>query len=93
VTAFLTASAFLSGEITNGIVFAVFMFLIGISDNIVRPYVLRGGANLHPLIGFVAAFGALEAIGFYGLFIGPVVAGLFFQVLPLVTKSYPRSRA
>ena len=65
-----------------------------ISDNIVRPYVLKGGAELHPLVGFVAAFGALDAIGFYGVFIGPVVAGLFFALLPIVTRSYgPENRA
>ncbi|RYZ70848.1 MAG: AI-2E family transporter, partial [Proteobacteria bacterium] len=61
------------------------------SDNIVRPYVLKGGAEMHPLIGFVAAFGALDMIGFYGLFIGPIVAGLFFTLLPMVAKSYPRT--
>jgi predicted PurR-regulated permease PerM len=65
--------------------------VVGISDNIVRPYVLKGGAELHPLIGFVAAFGALDAIGFYGLFIGPVVAGLFFNLLPMISRIYSRT--
>jgi len=88
VSLFLTAEAFFTGDITRGVVFIVAMFVIGMSDNVVRPYVLRGGANLHPLVGFVAAFGGLEAIGFYGLFIGPVIAGLFFHLLPLIAKSY-----
>jgi hypothetical protein len=30
-------------------------------------------------------------IGFYGLFIGPVVVGLFFTLLPMVTRSYPKT--
>ncbi|MCM2282955.1 MAG: AI-2E family transporter [Bdellovibrionaceae bacterium] len=92
VTLFLTLQSFLTGQPGNGVIFIVSMFVIGISDNIVRPYVLRGGANVHPLVGFVAAFGGLEAMGFYGLFIGPVIAGLFFHVLPLVTRSYSRER-
>lgn len=88
VTGSLALYCFSVGNIKGGIVFLVFILLVGASDNIVRPLVLKGGAQLHPLVGFVAAFGALDAIGFYGLFIGPIVAGLFFVVLPMVTRSY-----
>lgn len=89
---YLIAQAFIGGEMVNGIIFVVAMGLVGFSDNIVRPYVLKGGAQLHPLVGFVAAFGGLQAIGFYGLFIGPIVTGLFFVLLPVVAKSYVPSR-
>lgn len=92
VTLFLTAQAFFSGEVTHGIIFLVAVFVVGLSDNVVRPYVLKGGASLHPLVGFVAAFGALDVIGFYGVFIGPVVAGLFFALLPMITETYSRER-
>lgn len=92
VTIFLTLQAFMTGQPGNGLIFIIAMVLIGISDNIVRPYVLRGGADVHPLVGFVAAFGGLEAMGFYGLFIGPVIAGFFFHVLPMITRSYSQRR-
>lgn len=90
VTLFLTAQAFINGHPGHGILFAANIVLVGLSDNIVRPYVLKGGASLHPLVGFVAAFGALDILGFYGVFIGPVVAGLFFQLLPIVAQTYTR---
>lgn len=92
VTIFLTAQAFLSGDTTAGIIFLIAIPIVGFSDNFVRPYVLKGGAELHPLLGFVSAFGALDVIGFYGLFIGPVVTGLFFTLLPMITRSYPRPK-
>jgi predicted PurR-regulated permease PerM len=88
VTIFLAAHTFLQGDVHSGIVFLVFMVLVIISDNVARTFVLKGGAQLHPLVGLVAAFGALDMIGFYGVFIGPVIAGLFFAVLPLITRSY-----
>lgn len=88
VTIFLTVQAIISGNHFATVVFAIAIVVVGLSDNIVRPFVLKGGARLHPLIGFVAAFGALDTIGFYGVFIGPVVAGLFFTILPMVTRSY-----
>ena len=68
-------------------IFVISAFLVSVADNIVRPLVLSDGAKLHPLVAFVAAFGALDAIGFYGLFIGPVVAGIFFYSLSIVTRS------
>ena len=88
VTIGLAGHAFLKGDIHSGIIFIVFMVLVIISDNVARTYVLKGGAELHPLVGLVAAFGALDMIGFYGVFIGPVVVGLFFALLPLITRSY-----
>ena len=88
ITLFLSIEAFATGDVGFGVLYLVFMGVIGVSDNIVRPMVLRGGANLHPLVGFVAAFGGLETIGFWGLFIGPVVVGLFFYILPMVTRTY-----
>lgn len=91
VTVGLTVLAAIQGDTTAAIIFAIFIPVVGMSDNFVRPYVLKGSADLHPLIGFVAAFGALDMIGFYGLFIGPVVAGLFFTLLPMITRSYPKS--
>ena len=93
VTITLAIAAFASGQTTSGIVFLVAIPIIGLSDNFVRPLVMKGGAEMHPLVAFVAAFGALDAIGFYGLFIGPVVAGLFFTLLPMVTKTYSRRAA
>lgn len=91
VLLFLAVQSFIAGDNTTGIIFLVLLPVVGTSDNIVRPYVLKGGAEMHPLIGFVAAFGALDIIGFYGLFIGPIVAGLFFVMIPMVAKSYPRT--
>ena len=88
---FASIQSFISGDTTSGILWLVAIPIVGTSDNVVRPYVLKGGAELHPLIGFVAAFGALDMIGFYGLFIGPIVAGLFFTLLPMVTRTYPRT--
>jgi predicted PurR-regulated permease PerM len=91
VTLGLAGHAFFIGDYAVGITFLIAIAVIGLAENIVRPYVLKGGAELHPLIGFVAAFGALDTLGFYGLFIGPVVAGLFFALIPMVTRTYPRT--
>ncbi|MBL7687673.1 MAG: AI-2E family transporter [Bdellovibrionaceae bacterium] len=84
VSAYLIGSSFLNGDWTSVIGFSIAAVIVGLSDNFVRPYVLSGSAKLHPLVGFVAAFGALETIGFYGLFLGPVLAGAVFTLVELV---------
>lgn len=84
VSLYLIGSAVVAGNWPHAIAFVVTSGVVGVSDNFVRPYVLSGSAKLHPLIGFIAAFGALETIGFYGLFLGPVVAGAVFTIVELV---------
>ena len=80
----LSAYGFIVGPSWHGIVFILFMGVSGLTDNFVRPLVLGGGdGDLHPLVAFVSAFAGLAALGFYGLFLGPVIVGLFFVLLSL----------
>jgi predicted PurR-regulated permease PerM len=64
----------------SAIILGIAAFIASISDNFIRPLVLKGGAELHPLIGFLAAFGGLQIFGFYGLFVGPILAGFCFYI-------------
>lgn len=90
---YLSMHAFASGQTMIGLIWLATIAVVATCDNVVRPYVIKGGAELHPMIAFVAAFGALDMIGFYGLFIGPIAAGLFFTLLPMVARTYPRRQS
>ncbi|OFZ84575.1 MAG: hypothetical protein A3K03_01470 [Bdellovibrionales bacterium RIFOXYD1_FULL_44_7] len=68
---------FFIGNRTAGTVLLIMAIITSLSDNVVRPLVLKGGAQLHPLLAFVAAFGGLQVLGFSGVFLGPIIAGLF----------------
>jgi predicted PurR-regulated permease PerM len=68
---------FALGNSQTGLVMAVVALMVAMTDNFVRPLFLRGATNLHPLVAFVAAFGALQSFGFVGVFLGPIIAGLF----------------
>jgi len=86
VTISATIYYFVTDGAGHGVVMLIAAVLIALVDNIVRPAVLRGKANLHPLVGFISAFGGLSAIGFYGLFLGPIIAGIVFALLPYVIE-------
>ena len=51
--------------------------LTGFIDNIVRPWVLKGGSDMHPLVSLVAIMGGLEFFGLLGVLLGPVIVATF----------------
>ncbi|ADJ15849.1 AI-2E family transporter [Halalkalicoccus jeotgali] len=71
---------------------ALFVFgAIAIStvDNILRPMVMRRGAQLSPVLTIIGIFGGIAVFGFVGLFIGPVVLGLTKLLIELLVREYP----
>jgi predicted PurR-regulated permease PerM len=82
----VTLQQFFIGHQMEGMVMAGFAVLVGVIDNFVRPIVLKGGANLHPLLGFVAALGGLQTMGFSGVFLGPIIAGTFITLLKISNR-------
>jgi predicted PurR-regulated permease PerM len=84
VTVTVVLQQFVTGHLQSGLVMTMFALMVGTVDNFVRPVFLKGSANLHPLVAFVAAFGGLQAFGFVGVFLGPIVAGLFVTTLKIV---------
>lgn len=57
--------------------------LVGVIDNVVRPMVLRGRQEMHPLVSLLAILGGLGLFGLPGLFIGPLLAAMFIAVLDI----------
>ena len=84
-----------SGAIWKG-VFLLLWSAIVISniDNVLRPMVVAGRVELHPMVLLFFIFGGVEAFGFLGLFLGPVVASILAAVFRMLRKirGRPRSR-
>ncbi len=60
-----------------GAIFMLVIFTItGFVDNIIKPIVLKGAGELHPLLGLLGALGGLSLFGFIGLFLGPLIIAL-----------------
>jgi predicted PurR-regulated permease PerM len=52
------------------------VFVISMVDNIVKPIILKGSAQIHMMLGFLSIMGGLLAFGPKGLIVGPVVLSL-----------------
>jgi predicted PurR-regulated permease PerM len=85
VTFGIAVYQFLMGHTAVGIILLVTAIVVSIVDNVVRPAFLKGSANLHPLLAFVAAFGGLQTLGFSGIFLGPIVAAVFVITIQILT--------
>lgn len=58
--------------------------IVGLIDNVVRIYILKGPKGtkgLHPLISLVAVLGGIQVFGFFGVLIGPVIVTLLISML------------
>jgi predicted PurR-regulated permease PerM len=59
----------------------VWTLLVGAFDNVVRPILIRRGANLPFLLIFAGVVGGLIVFGIIGLFIGPVILAVTYTLL------------
>lgn len=67
-----------SGEIWQGIFVLVSgFFIISSADNILRPILVGRDTGIPDWIILVTTFGGLSLVGFSGIVLGPLVAGLF----------------
>ena len=70
---------------------AIAAVLIGMSDNVIRPWVQSSSTKMHPLLVLLGIFGGLEMWGASGIFIGPIVAAM--AVWTIDTYAHLRDRA
>ena len=84
ITLTLAVHQFVMGQEGAGIVLLMMSITLLAIDNAIRPLFLRGTANLHPFLAFIAAFGGLQTVGFLGVFLGPILAALFVALIRIL---------
>jgi len=60
--------------------------VVSMIDNGVKMYVLKNDAGLHPLLSFISVIGALQVMGLWGIFIGPIVASCLFAMIQIFNE-------
>ena len=69
-----------TGDTTWGTVLLVWTLLVAPVDNILRPILIKQGADLPLLLIIVGVVGGLLAFGIIGLFVGPVVLAVAYTL-------------
>ena len=81
---------FVTSSYASAIGFAVWgVALVGLSDNLLSPILMKKGMHIHPFLILLSIFGGLGFFGPIGFIAGPVVLSLLFalfDIYPLITK-------
>jgi predicted PurR-regulated permease PerM len=59
----------------------VWSLTVGLMDNVLRPVLIRRGADLPLLLIFAGVIGGLVAFGIVGIFVGPVLLAVAYTLL------------
>lgn len=72
---------FYEGRLPAALILAFYgAFVVSLSDNLIKPWVLHGQSNLHPLLALLSVIGGIQALGPIGILVGPMVV-VFLQTL------------
>ncbi|WP_224447632.1 AI-2E family transporter [Haloprofundus salilacus] len=87
----LPASVYLA--FTGQYVSAAFLFVYGavvvsLSDNYLRPVIGGREAHLNPGLFVIGIFGGIAALGFMGIFFGPIVLGVLKALVDVYVREY-----
>ena len=58
-------------------------FIIGTSDNLLRPLLMKTKVEVHAFVIFLAILGGISLFGFFGIFLGPLIVSLLITVIQL----------
>lgn len=66
------------------------MLVVSTADNIVKPLVLHGQSNIHPLVGLLSVLGGVQALGPVGILVGPMVVAFLQTSLSILQRETSR---
>jgi predicted PurR-regulated permease PerM len=59
---------------------------VSMIDNIIKPMVLHGQSNLHPLLALLSVLGGVSALGPIGILIGPMIVAFLQTLLNILRR-------
>lgn len=70
------------------ILLAVGGLVVSSIDNILKPMIIRGRTDMHPLLVFLSVLGGMNVFGFLGVLLGPLVVAVFLSFLNFYRVEY-----
>jgi predicted PurR-regulated permease PerM len=80
-------------DVTTAVLLTLFLGIVGLLDNILKPLVMGRGLTTPTLIIFVGALGGTLAHGILGLFVGPVILSVAWEVMVAWIRNHRASPA
>lgn len=87
VTAPAIIYLFFTGDVVGGVGLLIWsMVIVGLVDNLIGPYLISRGNNMHPFIILISVLGGILLFGPIGFVLGPVVVTLFLVLLEIYNQ-------
>jgi predicted PurR-regulated permease PerM len=72
---------------TAALVLAVYCgAIVSTADNVIKPYILHGQSNLHPLLALLSVIGGVQVLGPIGILVGPMLVAFLQALLNMLNK-------
>lgn len=76
-----------TGHVIKGIILlAVGAGVIGLADNVLRPWIVSESVRLHTVYVFFALLGGVQVFGVVGLFLGPVILSVTVALIEMLQE-------
>ena len=82
----LAGMLYLTGHPTQALVLAIWAVVVSVSDNIVKPMLMRNRMEVHSAVIFFALIGGLAALGMPGLVAGPLIVSFFLTIVRMCRR-------
>jgi len=60
--------------------------VVSMVDNVIKPYILHGQANLHPLLALLSVIGGVQVLGPIGILVGPMLVAFLQALINMLNK-------
>ena len=82
---------YVTGHPYMALFLALWGFLVvGLVDNIVKPYLVKSGMEMHGAVVFFSLIGGIAAFGMIGLLAGPLAMAMLLALLRMYHRDYLR---
>jgi len=79
----------LVGDIWQGVFVLLWGFLvIGVVDNIIRMYMIKGKAEVNPIFVLFSILGGITLFGFWGVVLGPLIIALAVTIFHIYSLEF-----
>ncbi len=83
-------SLMVGGHIVRGIILALFCsVIVGLIDNVIRPWMISGRAEMGGLVVFISVLGGISVFGMLGVVLGPIIVACAASLLDVYAPTAP----
>lgn len=76
-------------EFTPALLLTIYLSIVGLADNVLRPMLMGRGLNTPTLVIFIGVLGGTLAHGIVGLFVGPIILAVAWELMMVWIREEP----